>query len=133
MTTDTIADLLTRIRNAHQAGHRSVVVPVSKANKSVLAVLKQEGFIESYNQRKAAIGDFDGLDVVLKYYKNGEPAISTARRASSPGRRMYRPAGDLPRVENGLGIAIISTSQGVMSDREAKKKKVGGEVLALIS
>lgn len=133
MTTDTIADLLTRIRNAHQARHKSVVVPDSKASKNVLNVLKDEGFIESYSVRKDAFGSFNGIDIVLKYYRNGEPAISTAKRASSPGRRLYRQTNAIPKVENGLGIAIISTSQGVMSDREARRKKVGGEVLALIS
>ena len=133
MTTDTIADLLTRIRNAHQGGHRSVTVPVSKASKNVLTVLKQEGFIQDFHVKKEAFGSFDGLDVVLKYYRTGEPAISKARRASTPGRRLYRQSGNIPKIENGLGIAIISTSQGVMSDREARKRKIGGEVLALIS
>ena len=133
MSTDSIADLLTRIRNAYKAGHRSVIVPVSKVNKSVLEVLKGEGFIEGFSVKKQAIKSFDGLDVFLKYYENGEPLISRATRVSKPGRRVYVRDGKISKVENGLGIALVSTSQGIISDRDARKKKIGGELLAQIA
>ena len=105
-------------------------MPVSKVNKSLLEVLKKEGFIEGYSQKKQVIGSFDGYDVVLKYFESGEPVVSLARRVSKPGRRVYVRGDKLPKVENGLGIAIISTSQGIMSDRDARKRKIGGELLA---
>lgn len=130
MSTDSIADLLTRIRNAYRANSRSVIVPLSSVNKGILEVLKKEGFIDNYSQKKEAIGSFDGYDVVLRYFENGEPVISKAQRISKPGRRVYVRGDKLGKVENGLGIAIVSTSQGIMSDRDARKKKIGGELLA---
>ncbi len=133
MTTDSIADLLTRIRNAYRVGSKAVIVPLSKVNKSILEVLKKEGFIETYAVKKEAIGVFEGLDVVLKYYESGDPVISKAKRVSKPGRRVYMRSGKITKVENGLGIGIVSTSQGIMSDRDARKKKIGGEVLAQVS
>lgn len=133
MVTDTIADVLTRIRNAQQVGHKLVHVPSSKMAKSVLAVLKTEGFIDTFEAAENDESGFPILKVFLKYYESGTPVISTARRVSKPGQRQYRGVGKLGRVHSGLGISIISTSQGVMSDREARKRKIGGEVLALIS
>lgn len=133
MTTDTIADLLTRVRNAYSAGSKTVIVPVSKVNASILEVLKKEGFIENYATKKEAIGSFDGIDVVLKYYESGEPVVSKAKRVSKPGRRVYVRNGKIAKVENGLGIAIVSTSQGIMSDRDARKMKIGGELLAQVA
>lgn len=132
MTTDTIADTLTRIRNAQLAGHKSVKVSASKMTKSVLEVLKSEGFIDGFETVKSEDKPCDECNVFLKYYENGLPVISVAKRASKPGRRFYLRATELPKVSSGLGISIISTSQGVLSDREARKKKIGGEIVAKI-
>lgn len=132
MIIDWIADTITRIRNAQLAGHSSVRVNKSNTVGKVLEVLKAEGFIQGFDAKKPEEEGFEIFDVSLKYYPNGEPAISLLRRVSKGGRRIYRPFSDLPKVQNGLGIAIVSTSQGLMSDREARKKKIGGEVLALV-
>lgn len=132
-TNDTIADLLTRMRNAQRAGHRSVTVPAFKTGKNVLEVLKREGFIEGYQQKAGAIGNFDGFEVYLKYFRNGEPVMARVQRASTSGQRRYARSDKLPKIANGLGISILSTSQGVMSDREARRKKIGGELLAFIA
>lgn len=133
MSNDLVADLLTRIRNSQRAGHRSVRVRTSKLVESILSVLKTEGFIESFDKKVALENEnHTEFDVYLKYYETGEPVIGIANRVSKSGRRMYAGADDLPKVRSGLGISILSTSSGVMSDREARKKKVGGEVLAVI-
>jgi small subunit ribosomal protein S8 len=137
MVTDTVADLLTRIRNASRSRHQSVQTPKTALSERVLEVLKNEGFIESYTlkaQKSAKAGKFsaDEYQVVLKYFGTGEPAISMARRVSKPGRRIYAGANDLPKIFNGLGVSLVSTSQGVMSDREARRRKIGGEILATI-
>lgn len=132
MSNDLVADLLTRIRNAQRAGHKSVKVQVSKFSQQVLSVLKAEGFIDGYETKKAEKESHPSCTVHLKYYDSGEPVIGLAQRVSKSGRRMYAQTTKLPRVQSGLGISIVSTSQGVMSDREAKKRKIGGEVLALI-
>ena len=132
MTNDPIADLLTRIRNGYRAGHRSVRINSSKVSKHILNVLKGEGFIEGFAQKKDAENKFDELDVTLRYSTSGEPAVSILRRVSRSGRRVYMQGDDLPRVQGGLGISIISTSKGIVSDREARKLKIGGEVLALV-
>ena len=133
MVTDTVADLLTRIRNAQRARHRSAKVPASKIAQHVLEVLKNEGFIDSFEVGKDSEDKFEEIVVTLKYYGDGEPAIEEAKRVSRPGRRVYARVADLPRVHCGLGLSIISTSRGILSDREARKQKVGGEVLARIS
>jgi small subunit ribosomal protein S8 len=133
MTNDTIADVLTRIRNAQVAGHKVVKVPVCRSAKNLLEVLKSEGFIDTYETVKEEGVTFDVINVFLKYYDNGAPVIATAKRVSKPGQRQYRSVDGLPKVSSGLGISIISTSQGVMSDREARKRKIGGEVLAIVS
>ena len=133
MTNDTIADVLTRIRNAQSSGHRVVKVPSSKTAKNLLNVLKVEGFIDTFETAQDEDSAFEVLSVFLKYYDNGLPVISTAKRISKSGQRQYRGVDALPKVSSGLGISIISTSQGVMSDREARKRKIGGEVLALIA
>jgi small subunit ribosomal protein S8 len=133
MANDTIADTLTRIRNAQVAGHKLVKVPVSKQAKNLLEVLKSEGFIDTFETAKIDDSNFESLNVFLKYYDNGSPMISLAKRVSKPGQRQYRGVDGLPRVSSGLGISIVSTSQGVMSDREARKRKIGGEVLALVA
>ena len=131
MINDHISDMITRIRNGQRAGHRSVIVTASKLNKSVLEVLKKEGFIDGFEASK----DLDGrtaLKVSLKYFSSGRPVITRAVRVSRPGCRKYFQMEKLPRVSSGLGVAIVSTSKGVMSDHEARKSRVGGEVIALV-
>ena len=129
--TDTIADLLTRIRNASSAKHATVDVPASKAKKDVLTVLVNEGFIVGYEEVKLE-NNQSVLKVTLKYTNTKERVIKGLKRVSKPGLRVYAQVDELPRVLNGLGIAIISTSQGVMTDREARKANIGGEVLAYV-
>lgn len=131
MLTDSIADLLTRIRNAQRASHKSVEVRASRMAERVLGVLQKEGFIESF-ERVEKEASHPVINVVLRYFSSGRPMIAKARRVSRPGRRVYVSVDRLPRLDSGLGIAIVSTSQGVVSDREARSRKVGGEVLALV-
>lgn len=131
MVTDTIADLLSRIRNAQSVRHSSVRVPSTKVIRALLEVLKGEGFIEGF-KAKTVEGEHEMIEVKLKYFADGAPLIGAARRISSPGRRVYSAADQLPRVHAGLGMVIISTSQGVMSDRVAREKGIGGEVIASI-
>jgi small subunit ribosomal protein S8 len=128
--TDPIADLLTRIRNANMVRHDKLEVPASKMKKDVADILKREGFIrdvEYIEDNKQGI-----LRIFLKYGANNERVITGIKRISKPGLRVYAKAGDVPRVLNGLGIAIVSTSQGVISDKEARAKKIGGEVIAYV-
>jgi len=129
MMTDPIADMLTRIRNAGRARHRRVDMPVSKLKVEIARILKENHFIHDY--KVLDDGRHGVLRVYLKYYQD-RPVIRHLERFSRPGRRQYRGARELPRVRNGLGIAIVSTSQGVLSDREARARNVGGEVLALV-
>jgi small subunit ribosomal protein S8 len=127
---DPIADMLTRIRNAQQSEKISVSMPASKLKKAIAQVLKDEGYIEDY-----AVRSVDGLpqiDVALKYYA-GRPVIEKIERVSRPGLRIYKGREDLPRVMNGLGVAIVSTSRGVMTDRRARSLGVGGEVLCVVA
>lgn len=132
MITDPIADALTRIRNAQRAGHKSVKIRYSKMNLCLVQVLKNEGFISYFEKKDAEVaGQFD-IEVGLKYFSTGEPLITRIKRVSKPGRRIYSAVEDLPRVDAGLGLTIVSTSEGVMSDRAARQRKIGGEVLALI-
>lgn len=127
--TDPIADMLTRIRNGLQARHEAVVIPANKEKMAIAKILKNEGFITDY----AVEGDVKKtITVTLKYGPNGEKVISGLKRISKPGLRVYAKVDSIPRVLNGLGIAIISTSEGLMTDKEAKAKHVGGEVLAYI-
>ncbi len=128
---DTLSDLLTRIRNALSSGHKSVIVKSSKVSKAVLTVLKEEGYIEGFAAKKSDEG-FEVVDVHLKYMEKGRPMISSIRRISVPGRRVYRGVDDIRKVQSGIGISILSTSSGVMADYKAREKKVGGEVLAVI-
>ena len=128
--TDPIADFLTRIRNANMAKHESLEVPASKIKRSIAEILKNEGLIRDYEfieDNKQGI-----IRVFLKYGKNGERVISGIRRISKPGLRSYVKADAVPKVLNGLGIAILSTSEGVMTDKDARAKKIGGEVIAYI-
>ncbi|MGX5377679.1 30S ribosomal protein S8 [Ligilactobacillus sp. LYQ135] len=128
--TDPIADFLTRIRNANMAKHESFEVPASKIKRNIAEILKNEGFIRDYEfieDNKQGI-----IRVFLKYGKNGERVISGIRRISKPGLRSYVKADAVPKVLNGLGIAILSTSEGVMTDKDARAKKIGGEVIAYV-
>lgn len=129
MMTDPIADMLTRVRNASQAKRKRVDMPVSRLKTEIARILKENHFIHDY--KVLDDGAHGVLRLYLKYYDE-EPVIRNVERISRPGRRIYRGATDLPRVRNGLGIAIVSTSQGVMSDRQARAQKVGGEVMALV-
>jgi len=129
MMTDPIADLLTRIRNAAGARQRRVDIPVSKLKVEVARILKENHFIQDY--KVLDDGRHGVLRVYLRYYE-GQPVIRSIRRVSRPGLRVYRGARDLPRVRGGLGIAIVTTPQGVMSDKQARSRNVGGEVMALV-
>jgi small subunit ribosomal protein S8 len=130
-TNDTIADMLTRLRNATLAKHETVAVPVTKMNYSIARVLKQEGYISDIEE--VGTGVDRKLVLSLKYQgKHKQPVITTVRRVSRPGLRVYSNHRDLPRVLGGIGIAIISTSRGIMTDREARRQKVGGEILCYI-
>lgn len=125
--TDPIGDLITRIRNAQMRRHSSLSVPASKLRGWVLDVLQAEGYIRGYS-RVEQEGEKPVFDIELKYYE-GEPVITKIRRVSKPGRRVYSSVRDLPSVRNGLGISIVSTPKGVMSDTAARDANVGGEVL----
>lgn len=125
--TDPIADLLARIRNAILAKHNRLDVPTSKLKKEVCRVLKQEGFIEDYGVVEAQ--PVSNLRIFLRYDPNGTPAISHMERISRPGRRVYRGSEAIPLVRNGLGMGIVSTSRGVLTDRQAREQRVGGEIL----
>ncbi|MFW2831655.1 30S ribosomal protein S8 [Sphingomonas sp. ID0503] len=125
--TDPLGDLLTRIRNGQRARKDSVVTPASKLRARVLDVLQREGYIRGYSDEDVA--GHAGIRIELKYFE-GQPAIKHVARVSKPGRRIYSGAQDLPRVRNGLGITIVSTPKGVLSDAEAREQNVGGEVLA---
>ncbi|RND38550.1 30S ribosomal protein S8 [Lacticaseibacillus paracasei] len=128
--TDPIADYLTRIRNANMVRHESLVVPASKMKKDISEILKREGFIRDY---EVIDDDKQGvIRIFLKYGKHNERVISGLKRISKPGLRSYVKSDAVPKVLNGLGIAIISTSEGVITDKEARAKNVGGEVLAYV-
>ncbi len=127
---DPVADLLTRIRNGQSAKKESVVAPASKLRANLLDVLKREGYIRNFERYNVATG-IDEIRIELKYY-DGEPVIKEINRISRPGRRVYSGIKDLARVYNGLGISILSTPQGVMSDAEARAANVGGEVLCQV-
>ena len=129
MMTDPIADMLTRIRNAGQASHKWVDMPVSKLKVEVARLLEESHFVHAHKVLQD--GRFGVLRVYLKYHE-GEPVIRHLERVSRPGRRHYVGKDDIPRVRNGLGLAILSTSDGVISDHDARQKGVGGEVLALV-
>jgi small subunit ribosomal protein S8 len=127
---DPISDMLTRIRNAQQAEKESVSMPSSKLKASIAKVLKYEGYIDDFSIRGEA--SKPQLEVSLKYYA-GSPVIEKIERVSRPGLRIYRPSRDIPRVMNGLGVAIVSTSKGVMTDRKARGLGIGGEVLCIVA
>ncbi len=128
--TDPVADMLTRIRNANLAYKDDLLVPASKLNEAILRILAAEGFVGGYDLEGEGI--HRAFRVRLKYGAKRERALTGLRRVSKPGRRVYAPRDGLPRVMGGLGIAIVSTSQGVMTDREAARKGIGGEILAYV-
>ena len=128
--TDPIADMLVRIRNAQLVGHAEVVMPASKLKSAIAKVLKDEGYVEDFALREA-LGKKQ-LAIALKYYA-GRPVIERLERVSKPGLRVYKGRDDIPRVMNGLGVAILSTSRGVMTDRKARADGVGGEVLCIVA
>lgn len=127
---DPIADMLTRIRNGQMAQKASVAMPSSKLKVAIAKVLQEEGYIDGFNVREGA--GKPELDLTLKYYA-GSPVIERIERVSKPGLRVYKGSNDLPRVMNGLGVAIVSTPKGVMTDRAARANRVGGEVICIVA
>ncbi|KXT77409.1 30S ribosomal protein S8 [Streptococcus panodentis] len=128
--TDPIADFLTRIRNANQANHEVLEAPASNIKKGIAEILKREGFVKNVEYIE---DDKQGIiRLFLKYGQNGEKVITGLKRVSKPGLRIYKKRDDLPKVLNGLGIAILSTSEGLLTDKEARQKNVGGEVIAYV-
>ncbi len=131
--TDPIADMLTRLRNANQAYHDSTSMPHSNIKVKIAEILKQEGYISAYEVREPGAGEVGKtLTITLKYGDDRQRSIAGVRRISKPGLRVYAKSNNLPKVLGGMGIAIISTSQGLMTDRQAHQKSVGGEVLAYV-
>ena len=131
---DPIADMLIRIRNAQLVGHTEVAMPASKLKASIAKVLKDEGYIEDFalQEKSGEAGAKKELRIALKYYA-GRPVIERLERVSKPGLRVYKGRNDIPRIMNGLGVAILSTSRGVMTDRKARADGVGGEVLCIVA
>ena len=130
LSIDPIADMLTRVRNANMARHESVLVPQSKTKLAIAEILKNEGFIVDY--KTTAENGVNMIEITLKYGPNGEKVNQGLKRISKPGLRIYANAEQLPQVLNGLGIAIVSTSKGIVTDKVARKMNVGGEVLAYV-
>ncbi len=128
--TDPIADMLTRIRNANMVSHQSVSMPSSKLKVQLAKLLKEEGFITDYNE--TTDGKFKVLEITLKYDSKNKPVITKLERVSKPGLRSYSKAKNLPKVLGGMGIAIVSTSKGLLTDRKARKENIGGEVLCYV-
>ncbi|MBI4935297.1 MAG: 30S ribosomal protein S8 [Actinobacteria bacterium] len=132
MLTDPIADMLTRVRNANTAMHDEVRMPSSKQKVALAAILEKEGYISGFSLAPSTTGPGEVLTISMKYSNDRRRTISGLRRISTPGLRIYRKSTDVPRVLGGLGVAVLSTSQGLMTDREARKRKVGGEVLCYV-
>ena len=128
--TDPVADMLTRLRNANSAHHDSVTLPSSKLKTHIAEILKQEGYITDWEETDARVGK--NLTLTLKYGPNRERSIAGIKRVSKPGLRVYAKSNELPKVLGGLGVAILSTSSGLLTDRQAEQKGVGGEVLAYV-
>ena len=127
MTTDPISDMLTRLRNANAVNHHTATMPASKLKEGIAKILVSEGYIDGYDVKDE--GSKRDLTITLKYGEDRARAISGLRRVSRPGRRVYRKSNELPRAQGGLGVVIVSTSQGLMPDREARRRKLGGEIL----
>ena len=132
MLTDPIADMLTRIRNANTAMHDDVRMPSSKQKVALAAILEKEGYIQGFTVAPSTTGPGDVLTISMKYSPDRARTIAGLRRISTPGLRVYRKSDAVPRVLGGLGVAVLSTSHGLMTDREARKRKVGGEVLCYV-
>ena len=132
MLTDPIADMLTRLRNANTAMHDEVRMPASKQKVALASILEKEGYITGFSVAPSTKGPGDVLTISMKYSNDRKRTISGLRRISTPGLRIYRKSADVPRVLGGLGVAVLSTSHGLMTDREARKRKVGGEVLCYV-
>jgi small subunit ribosomal protein S8 len=130
--TDPIADMLTRIRNANTAMHDTVKMPASKLKRSLADILEREGYIGGFDVTPSATGPGSVLEIKLKYAPDRTRTIGGLRRVSKPGLRIYAQADRIPRVLGGMGVAVVSTSQGLMTDREARKRRVGGEVLCYV-
>ena len=128
--TDPIADMLTRIRNANQVSHASVSMPSSKLKVQLAKLLKEEGFISDYSEKVE--GKFKVLEITLKYDAKNKPVITKLERVSKPGLRSYSKSKNLPKVLGGMGIAVVSTSKGLLTDRKARKENLGGEVLCYV-
>ncbi len=126
-TTDPIADMLTRMRNANQALHPNVRMPSSKVKEELAKLLLTEGFIDGYHVEDAQVGK--ELVLTLRYREDRSRVIQGLRRVSSPGRRVYRGAAELPRVRGGVGVSVVSTSEGILTDREARRRAIGGEIV----
>ena len=127
MNTDPIADMLTRIRNANQALHPEAIMPSSKLKEQIAKILSEEGFVDGYQVEDARVGK--ALTVRLRYQNGRVRVLKGIRRISKPGNRVYRGAAEIPRVAGGIGVSIVSTSEGLLTDREARRRNVGGEVL----
>jgi len=132
MLTDPIADMLTRVRNANTAMHDTVTMPSSKQKVALAKLLEAEGYISSFTVAPSTKGPGEVLTITMKYSSERDRTISGLRRISTPGLRVYRKADSVPRVLGGLGVAVLSTSYGLMTDREARRQKVGGEVLCYV-
>ena len=130
MHTDPIADMLTRIRNANKAMHESTTMPTSRMKEEIARLLKEEGYITDFRVDEGE--SFNTLTIQLKYGRNRDRVLTNLKRVSKPGLRVYTKADKVPRVLGGLGVAVLSTSQGLMSDREARKRRMGGEVLCYV-
>lgn len=131
MVTDQIGDLLTRIRNAQDAGHPTVAIPASTTKERLLKVLQEEGYIDGYESTKDK-NDKPSLKVVLRYTNNGEPVIREIKRLSRPGKRVYVPKDRIPVLRGGLGLVVVSTPRGMLSDRSARKEGIGGELICSV-
>ena len=127
MMTDPISDMLTRVRNAAAVGHKTVVLPSSRMKESLAEILVSEGYIDRYEVKEAGAGK--QLTLVMRYGDRRNPAITGVTRVSKPGHRIYRGASEIPRVQGGLGVAVVSTSQGLLPDREARRRRLGGEIV----
>ena len=130
--TDPVADMLTRIRNANMAMHEGVNMPSSKQKVALADILKSEGYIRDYAVSEAKAGPGEVLSIEMMYSAQRERVLSGVKRVSKPGLRVYSPSNQIPRVLGGLGVAVISTSRGLMSDREARRRRIGGEILCYV-
>jgi len=130
MVTDPISDLLTRLKNGSQRRHETVTVPASKLKRAILGVLKNEGYVEAFED--ATVDGHPAIKIQLRYVGDGRPMITGLERISKPGRRVYVGSKEIGKVRNGIGLSILSTSKGIMTDQESRRNKLGGEVLCSV-